>query len=445
MSKNPLAIIILAAGKGTRMKSPKPKVMHELAGKPMINWLLDTATALNPEKIIVVAGPDMPELESAVAPHATVIQEQQNGTGDAIKPALPLLEGFAGQVLILMGDEPLIPLETLQDLANREGLSALAFNTNTPAGLGRVLQNPDGTLQSIIEDKDCTPEQTQITLCNAATYSVPASNLAKWINQISDDNAQGEYYLTDLPRIAANDGAPTQIIAIEWQGSWGINTRTQLAAHEQMLQTRLREALMDSGVTMQDPATVYLWHDTKIASPCTLEPNIYCGPAVTIEKNTTIKAFTHLEGTHIKSGASIGPFARLRPGAKIAQDVRIGNFVEIKNAQIGERSKIGHLAYVGDACLDEDVNFSAGAITVNYDGFQKHQTIIGKNVMIGSNVNLVAPIQVGDDAFVAAGSTITEDVPSGALSIAREPSEIRKGWAAKYRKIKQAAKDKLAG
>ena len=443
MSKKPLAIVILAAGQGTRMKSARPKVMHELAGKPMINWLIQTCEQLSPEKIITVVGPDMADLEAAVKPHSHVVQPKPEGTADAVKRALPLLKDFDGQVLILMGDEPLVPLEALQEMLTHD-LSALAFDTLTPHGMGRVLLNDDGTLQKIVEEKECSEEQKHITLCNAGNYVVPGAKLAGWIEKISNDNAAGEYYLTDLPVIAAQDGAQTYVVEFGWEGPWGVNTQSQLAAHEYMIQEFLRETAMVSGVIMQDPATVYLWHDTQIAPGVLIEPNVYFGPGVTVAEGTHIKAFSHIEDAKIGKNTTVGPFARLRPGTDIGEDVRIGNFVEIKKSKIGNRSKISHLGYVGDTVMGEDVNFSCGAITVNYDGFQKHQTTIGKNVMVGSNVNLVAPIEIDDGAFIAAGSTITEDVPEDALSIAREPSEIREGWAAKYRKLKASAKRKKA-
>lgn len=440
MSKKPLAIVILAAGKGTRMKSDKPKVMHELAGKPMINWLIDTCERLSPAKIITVIGPDMPELAEAVAPHETAIQETRDGTAGAVKAALPALDGFDGNVLILMGDEPLVAPNILEALIAADTLSVQGFDTFSPAGLGRMVLNDDGSLKQIVEDKDCDAVQKQITLCNAGNYCVPADQLAQWVNQIGNDNAQKEFYLTDLPAIAAKDGVATTVIRGNWIGPWGVNDRLQLAIHEKMLQTRLREQALLNGVTMMDADSVYFHHDTKIGEGVTIEPNVFFGPDVTIDKGVTIKAFCHIEGAYIKSGATIGPFARLRPGTNIAEDVRIGNFVEVKKSNIGKGSKINHHGYVGDAEMGEGVNFSCGAITVNYDGFDKHKTIIGDNVMVGSNVSLVAPIKIGDGAFLAAGSTLTKDVEGDALSMTRPATENKAGWAAKYRKLKKAAK-----
>jgi len=440
MSNNPLAIVILAAGKGTRMKSDKPKVMHELAGKPMINWLIDTCEQLNPQKIITVIGPDMPELAEAVAPYETAIQETRDGTGGAVKCALPHLEGFNGDVLILMGDEPLVHLESLQALINAGSLAVQGFDTLSPAGLGRMILNEDGTLKEIIEDSDCTLEQKQISLCNAGNYCVPADKLGDWINQIGSENAQNEYYLTDLPSIAAKDDVQTQVVRGQWLGPWGVNDRLQLSVHEKMLQIRLRENALLNGVSMIDPDSVYFHHDTKIESGVIIEPNVFFGAGVSIDSGAHIKAFCHIEGADIASNAIIGPFARLRPETQIAQDVRVGNFVEVKKSTIGKGSKINHHGYVGDTDMGEGVNFSCGAITVNYDGFEKHKTIIGDNVMVGSNVSLVAPINIGDGAFLAAGSTLTNNVESDALSMTRTEAENKAGWAAKYRAIKSAAK-----
>ena len=443
MSNSDLAIIILAAGKGTRMKSDSPKVMHTLAGKPMINWLIETSEQLNPKKIITVIGPDMPALEEAVAPHETAIQKDRNGTGGAVKCALPTLKDFKGKVLILMGDEPLVELSVLKALAENDGLAVQGFDTLAPAGLGRMLLNQDGTLDKIVEDRDCSDEQKRISLCNAGNYCVPAEHLEGWINQIGNDNAQGEYYLTDLPAIAVKDGHKTQVVRSNWIGPWGINDRIQLAFHEKLLQVRLREKALLEGVSMIDPDSVTFHHDTKIAAGAVVDTNVFFGPEVTIESGVHIKSFCHLEGTHVKAGTTVGPFARLRPGSEISEDVKIGNFVEIKKSSIGKGSKISHLAYVGDTDMGENVNFSCGAITVNYDGFDKHKTKIGNNVMVGSNVNLVAPVILEDGAFAAAGSTITKDVDADSLAISRIDTDVKKGWAARFRKIKNAAKIKM--
>ncbi len=448
MSTKPLAIVILAAGAGTRMKSDRPKVMHELAGRPMVNWLLDACKNLQPEKIVVVTGPDMPELEAAIKPHVSAVQKTRDGTGGAVKCAAPALKGFTGDVLILLGDCPLITKSTMAALINAKGdnaLSVLGCVMDNPYGYGRLILNNAGELEDIAEEKDASGEQKQVQLVNTGAFCADGEKLESWLGKIDNDNAQKEFYITQLPSIIKSEGGQTSVAVIaDPTEIHGCNTRTDLAALEKTLQGLLRRAHMNEGVSMQDPDTVYLWHDTKIAAGCTLEPNIYFGPEVTLEAGVHIRAFSHLEGTHIKSGTSVGPFARIVGEVNVGKDVKIGTFVEIKRSTIGDRSKMAHLAYIGDCTMGEDVNVGCGAITVNYDGFEKHQTIIGKNVMVGSNVNLVAPVHIDDGAFVAAGSTITEDVPADSLSIARDTAEIRKGWAAKYRKIKEAAKRKKA-
>lgn len=443
MSKKPLAIVILAAGKGTRMKSPLPKVMHTLAGKPMISILIDEVARLKPAKIIVVTAPDMKELRELVKPHESVIQKEQNGTGDALKAALPALKGFAGNVLVLMGDEPFTSLDLLKSMAAYNGASAMAIVPPDPTGLGRMITDGD-ILVDIVEEKDCSPEQREIFVCNAGNYCFPAEKLTRWLTKLSNRNAQGEYYLTDLPKIAAADGVETKVFAVSIDYTWGVNDRAQLAEHEHIFQSRLREKFLKDGVSMQDPATVYFHHDTKIGANVHIEPNVWFGKGVVIGDNAHIKAFSHIEGATVGKNTTVGPMARLRPGAKIGNDVRIGNFVEIKNSTIGDRSKVSHLGYVGDCIMGDETNFGCGAITVNYDGFEKYQTVIGKGAMVGSNVNLIAPVQIDDGAFIAAGSTITENVPADALSVGRSRNEIREGWAAKFRKIKAQKKREAA-
>ncbi len=446
MSDTPLAIIILAAGMGTRMKSDKPKVLHEVAGKPMINWVLDSALKLKPQKIITVIGPDMPALKKAVAPHETVIQKDRNGTGGAVKCALNALKDFKGDVVILLGDCPLITSKTLKGLIKARSedllteLSVLSMELEEPKGYGRLITNKDGYVTAIIEEKDAKAKEKAINLVNAGAFCVNSEKLSSWIGKIDSDNAQNEYYLTDIVKIASKEGVNCASFVCKTPSELkGCNSRADLAEIESIFQDNTRNSFMAAGVTMLEPNSVHFHHDTKIAQDCIIEPNVFFGPAVKLEKGVHIKAYSYLEDCIIRSEATIGPFARIRPGTDIGSDARIGNFVEIKKSKIGKGSKIGHLAYVGDTIMGEDVNFSAGAITVNYDGFQKHQTIIGKNVMVGSNVNLVAPVAIDDGAFIAAGSTITEDVPADALSIARDVAEVRQGWAAKYRKLKAAA------
>lgn len=444
-TQKPLAVIVLAAGKGTRMRSGKAKVLHKIGGLPMIAHVLRAAEKLKPKKIVVVIGPGMKDVAAAVKPHATAVQKTQAGTGDAVKAALPALRNFSGDILVLYGDVPLVRTDELQALVARRraegaGIAIGVMNPEDPSGYGRVILNKDGTLKQIIEEKDANPGQRTIGLCNTGLMCADGVKLPGWIAQIKSANRQKEYYLTDLPAIAAKEKIKTAVVEIEEDSMTGVNNRFDLAYAENIFQNRKRLEMLAAGVTLTDPVSVYFSWDTKIAADVTIEPHVFFGPGVEIETGSVIKAFSHLEGAKIGKNASIGPFARLRPDTVLGDSVRVGNFVEIKKSKIGKGAKINHLAYVGDTVMGEDVNFSAGAITVNYDGFDKHKTVIGKNVMVGSNVNLVAPVTVKDGAFIAAGSTITHDVPAGALSVAREHQQVRKGWAVNFRKRKTAGK-----
>lgn len=439
--KTPLAIVILAAGKGTRMKSDKPKVMHEIAGRPMIGWLIETAQALQPEKIIVVTAPGIEDVAKAAAPHHIVHQVEQRGTGDAVKPALPLLKGFDGKVLILLGDEPFLDKDVLEEMIGWDGLSVMAVRPLSPKGLGRMIANEDGTLDRIVEEKDATDEQKEIRLCNAGNFCIPASHLGKWLDQLQPNNAQNEFYLTDIPRIAEKDGYLTYVVESEIQWVWGINTRAELAEHERMAQVMLREKAMAAGATLIDPNTVYLSFDTVIGRDVVIEPNVFFGPGVTVGDNVVIHAHSHLEKVTIEKGASIGPFARLRGGAVLKENVKIGNFVEVKNSVIEAGAKANHLAYLGDAVIGTKSNIGAGTITCNYDGFDKHKTTVGAGVFVGSNSTLVAPVSLGDGSFVAAGSVVTHDVPKDALIVARARQLLKEGWAVLYRNKKKDKKE----
>jgi bifunctional UDP-N-acetylglucosamine pyrophosphorylase / glucosamine-1-phosphate N-acetyltransferase len=443
--KNDLSIIILAAGKGTRMKSAKPKVLHKVAGLPLISHVIKTAESLRPKKIVVVVGPDMDDVAAVAKPHAIAVQRTQKGTGDAVKAAIPHLKNFKGDVLVLYGDVPLVQAEELKQLikARRDkkaGLALAAMRPANPGGYGRMVLNPDGSLKKIIEARDASAAEKEITLCSAGIICADFENLEKWLDKITNKNAQKEYYLTTLPEIAAAENSKNIVFEVPAQSMAGVNDRIDLAMVETLFQRRKRLEMLQSGVTMIDPETVYFSHDTKIAVDVMIEPNVIFGEGVSIGSGSNIRAFSHIEGADIGKNVNIGPFARLRPGSVIGEDVRIGNFVEIKKSKIGKGAKIGHLSYVGDTLMGDETNFSAGAITVNYDGFDKYKTVIGKNVMIGSNVNLVAPVKIDDGAIVAAGSTITDNVQANALSIARERQTDRKNWAAEFRKKKKVKK-----
>jgi len=430
------AVIILAAGKGTRMKSDRPKVMHEIAGRPMINWIIDTAESLNPEKIIVVTAPDMDDVAAAVHPYPCAIQKQQRGTGDAVKPAIPLLKGFKGKVLILLGDEPFLDKAALKKMIAQEGLSVMAVRPVSNKGLGRMSVHEDGTLDSIIEEKDCTPAQKKIDLCNAGNFCLPYKPLAGWLDKLKTNNKQKEYYLTDIPKLAAKDGFKTHIVEAKARCVWGVNTRAELAEHERIAQQDLREKAMKNGATLIDPSSIHLSADTKIGFDVVIEPNVFIGKGVKIGNGVHIHAFSHIEGAEIEARAQVGPFARVRPKSVIKQGASIGNFIEVNRSIIGVGAKAKHVSYLGDAVIGEKVNIGAGTIIANYDGFNKHQTIIEKGAFIGTNSTIIAPVSIGEGAIVAAGSTITKDAPKNALAIGRSHQTNYAGWASEYRKVK---------
>ncbi|MCI5060682.1 MAG: bifunctional UDP-N-acetylglucosamine diphosphorylase/glucosamine-1-phosphate N-acetyltransferase GlmU [Alphaproteobacteria bacterium] len=442
-SNSALAVIILAAGKGSRMKSALPKVMHEIAGRPMINWLIETVEQLNPEKIIVVTAPDMGDVKDAVAPHQCVIQKEQLGTGDAVKPAMKELQGFDGKILVLMGDEPFLDLADLQNMISQDGLSVMAIEAHDPHGLGRMVLKSNGTLDKIVEEKDASDEQRAITLCNAGNFCFPAKHLGDWLEKLNNDNKAGEYYLTDIPAIAAKDGVETHVITAGARNVWGINTRLELAEHERMAQIMLRTRAMQNGVTMIDPDSVTLSWDTTFGQDIIIQPHVFIGPGVSVGDGTTIRAFSHIEGTTIGQSTKIGPFARLRPGSSIEEGAAIGNFIEVNRSTIKAGAKSKHVSYIGDTTIGEGTNIGAGTIIANYDGFYKHKSEIGKNVFIGSNSTLISPVVIGEGAIIAAGSNINKDVPANAMGIGRSRQENHNGWASEYRKMKQNQKNKL--
>ena len=423
------AAIVLAAGLGTRMRSALPKVLHPLGGRPMIQHLL-AACAPVFGRIVVVVGPDMPELESAVAPHDVVVQRERLGTGHAALQAAPLLGGYQGDVAVLYGDNPLISTPTIKALmAAREsaGLALLAMRPADPARYGRVLLDAKGEVTRIVEWADGTEEERAIGLCNAGVIAAPARELFHWLDAIGNNNAKGEYYLTDVIEGARRDGK--RVVAVEAPEAElrGINSRSELAQAEAELQGALRAAAMAGGVTMLAPETVHLCHDTKFGADVVLEPNIFFGPSVVVEDGVSIRAFSHLEGCVVKQGAVIGPYARLRPGTLIEPHAHVGNFVELKATTLGVGAKANHLSYLGDATIGAGANIGAGTITCNYDGVAKHRTEIGEGAFIGSDTALVAPVRVGARALVAAGSVITEDVPDDALAIARGRQAVKPG------------------
>jgi len=441
MTGRPSIAVILAAGKGTRMKSELEKVLHPLGGTPMLGHVLAMAGAVGFDQKTVVLGPQMDAVEAYCrdldGSAKCIVQTKQDGTADAVLTARNCLEGFSGDVVVLYGDTPLLRPETVgtvrQALGQGADVVVLGFEARDPTGYGRLITNGDDRLLAIREEMDASPEERAITLCNSGVFGFRGEIVLQILDKIGNENAKGEFYLTDAVEIARADGLQAVAVACEEEEVLGINTRAELARAEAAMQQRLRELAMVNGATLIAPETVYLSADTVMGTDVVLEPHIVLGRNVTLEDGVTVKAFSHLEGAHVKRGATVGPFARLRPGAEIGEQARIGNFVEVKNATFEEGAKANHLAYVGDARVGAGANVGAGTITCNYDGFDKHLTDIGAGAFIGSNSALVAPVRIGQGAYVGSGSVITKDVADDALAVTRAPQQQREGWAAKVR------------
>lgn len=436
------AAILLAAGLGTRMKSRLPKALHPIAGRPMLNHLIAACEAVF-DRIVVVVGPEMPALERAAAPHATVVQAERLGTGHAALQAAPLLADFPGDVAVLYADNPLITPETMRRLraARAEaGLTLLAMRPADPARYGRVVQDAAGDVARIVEYADATEAERGIGLCNAGVLCAPAADLFRWLGGVRNDNRAGEYYLPDVVPLAVAEGRRVRAVEAPEAELRGINSRAELATAEAEVQGALRLAAMAGGATLIQPESVVLCHDTRLGQDVTLGPNVVFGPGVTVEDGVEIRAFSHLEGCVVRQGAVVGPFARLRPGSDVGPAAHVGNFVELKNTVLGEGAKANHLAYLGDAAIGAGSNIGAGTITCNYDGFAKHRTEIGAGVFIGSNTTLVAPIRLGDGAFAAAGSTLTRDVAPDAMAFGRARPTEKAGAAAEFRAARRKEK-----
>ncbi len=431
------AVVVLAAGKGTRMISELPKVLHILAGAPLLEHALANAYDLEPERVVVVTGQGAEDVERTAIefrPETLIAhQSEQLGTAHAVRMAIPHLDGFEGPVVVLYGDTPLVQPETLRamldEIAGGADLTVLGFEATDPGGYGRLVIGDAGDLSRIVEAKDATPEERAIALCNSGVMALDAGTLRALISRVGNENAKREYYLTDLVGHAVSGGLRATVITCPEAETIGVNSRSDLSEAERLFQAAARARALGNGTTLVDPSTVWFARDTTIGRDVWIGPNVYFGPGVTVESGATIHPFCHLEGCHISNGAQVGPFARLRPGAELAENVRIGNFVEVKNAVLGEGAKANHLAYLGDASIGERSNIGAGTIFCNYDGVFKHRTEIGAGAFIGSNAALVAPVRVGAEAIVAAGSVITEDVPDGALALARGRQETKPGLA----------------
>ncbi|MBV6634550.1 MAG: bifunctional UDP-N-acetylglucosamine diphosphorylase/glucosamine-1-phosphate N-acetyltransferase GlmU [Mameliella sp.] len=442
------ALIVLAAGKGTRMNSDQPKVLHRIAGAPMLWHALRAGAALEPERTVIVGGHGFDAVAEAARDYdpdlSVVEQAEQLGTGHAVRIALPALEGFEGDVVVLYGDTPFISPDTLEAMRAARAthdVVVLGFEAADPARYGRLVREGDD-LVKIVEFKDATDEERDITLCNSGVIAADKGLLAEMLARVGNDNASGEYYLTDVPGLARAEGRSATVVRCPEAETLGVNSRTDLAFAEAAFQAAARAELLDLGVTLQAPETVHLAWDTVVGRDAEIEPNVVFGPGVTVESGARIRAFSHLEGCHVSRGAIVGPYARLRPGAELAEDVHVGNFVEVKNAVLHEGVKANHLTYIGDAEIGEKTNIGAGTITCNYDGVFKHRTVIGKRAFIGSDTMLVAPVTIGDGAMTGSGSTITSDVPARALAIARGKQETKPGLAEKLMNMLRAKKAK---
>ena len=434
------AAIVLAAGKGTRMKSSLHKVLHPIAGRPMLDHLLAAVGELGPSRTVLVVGHGRDQLEAATAGRAAIaVQEPQLGTGHAVQQAQAALGGFEGDVLILYGDVPFVRAATLRSMLERlhapdaPAVVVLGFEPADAGHYGRVIADADGRIGKMVEFKDASEEERACRLCNSGLMAVRARDLFDLLDRVDNDNVQGEYYLVDIVNVARDDGRASAVVVTDRPGEvTGINSRGELAAAEAQWQRFRREEAMADGASLRAPDTVFFSHDTKLGRDVTVEPHVVFGPGVTVHDNVRIRAFSHLEGCELHSGAQIGPYARLRPGAVLERDAFVGNFVEVKNAVLHEGAKASHLTYLGDAEIGAGANIGAGTITCNYDGYFKYRTVIGERAFIGSNSALVAPVTIGADAIVAAGSTVSRDVAPGELRMVRAEQLVKPGWADRF-------------
>jgi bifunctional UDP-N-acetylglucosamine pyrophosphorylase / glucosamine-1-phosphate N-acetyltransferase len=440
------ALIILAAGQGTRMMSDLPKVLHQIAGAPLFAHAMASGAALSPEKTILIAGYGADAVRQAALDIDedvdVILQDEQLGTAHAVAQAREALADFNGNAFVLYGDTPFIRPETLERMAEARqdhDVVVLGFEAADPGRYGRLVMRGD-VLERIVEFKDASDQERAITLCNSGVICAEASVLFDLVSRVGNDNAAGEFYLTDIVAIAGQTGLSATAVSCDEAETLGINSRAELAQGEAAFQSRARAEALETGVTLIAADTVYFSHDTLIGRDAVIEPNVVFGPGVTVETGARIRAFSHLEGCHVSTGAIVGPYARLRPGAELANNARVGNFVEIKNAQIGEGAKVNHLSYIGDATLGDACNIGAGTITCNYDGVFKHHTEIGESAFIGSNTMLVAPVSVGAHALTASGSVITSDVPAESLALSRAKQVNKPGLGRRLMDKLKAAK-----
>jgi bifunctional UDP-N-acetylglucosamine pyrophosphorylase / glucosamine-1-phosphate N-acetyltransferase len=434
----PIAAIVLAAGKGTRMKSDLHKVLHPIAGRPMLMHLLGSFAGLKPAAQIVVAGDRREQLEAALGGSGveTVVQEPQLGTAHAALMAKPSLVDFEGLVLVCFGDVPFLSAPTVQRLCDAVSSNAkvavLGFRPADSAAYGRIIADADGTVRKMVEHKDANDAERAVNLCNSGVIVAHSSNMWRLLEAVGNDNAAGEYYLPDVATNAIAEGARVVVVETDPFEVAGINSRGELAAMEAQWQARRRTQAMVDGATLIAPETVWFAWDTKLGRDVLIEPNVFFGPGVSVADNVKIRANCHIEGASIGSGAEVGPFARLRPGTVLEEKTKIGNFVETKKAHLKKGAKANHLAYLGDAEIGAGANIGAGTITCNYDGYFKYQTVIGEGAFIGSNSALIAPVKIGRDAIVAAGSAVSRDVADGELRMVRAEQLVKPGWADRF-------------
>jgi bifunctional UDP-N-acetylglucosamine pyrophosphorylase/glucosamine-1-phosphate N-acetyltransferase len=435
------AVVILAAGQGTRMRSDTHKVLHPIASRALLLHLLDRVDALGADKRVVVVGKGREQVEAAIAGRDVTVafQAEQKGTGHAVQQAAEALAGYDGPVLILYGDTPFVEAETLRRMLDRldgdggPGVVVLASCPPDPLKYGRIILGEGDRIAKMVEYKDATEEERAVRLCNSGMMAIRARDLFRWLGKVGNDNAAGEYYLPDVVNIAASEGREAVVIEGDPYETAGVNSRAELAHLELEWQRRRREQALHEGATLIDPESVWFAYDTKLGRDVTVEPHVVFGPGVQIADGATIHAFSHIEGANIGLKASIGPFARIRPGTTLADRTKVGNFVELKKAAVGEGAKVNHLSYIGDASIGARANIGAGTITCNYDGFGKYRTEIGSGAFIGSNTALVAPVAIGDGAVVGAGSVITRDVEPDSLALERSDQKGIAGWAKRFR------------
>jgi bifunctional UDP-N-acetylglucosamine pyrophosphorylase/glucosamine-1-phosphate N-acetyltransferase len=445
MADRSLLVIVLAAGKGVRMCSALPKVMHPIGGRSMLAHVLATAGAVGAERIAVVVGPDMEPVRAEaarVAPGSEIFEQaEQLGTAHAVLAARPALARHSGSVLVVFADSPLVEPATfrrmIEALDGGANVAVLGFEPADPTGYGRIVLDGEGRVAAVREDKDASEAERRVRLCNAGAMAFRVPGLLDLLGRIGNANAKGEYYLTDAPALAAAQGMRAVPVICAAEEAQGVNSRAQLAAAEAVFQARARARAMEGGATLIAPETVWFSYDTVLGRDVLVEPNVFFGPGVAVEDGAHIMANCHMVEARIRAGARVGPFARLRPGADIGPSVHIGNFVEVKNARLEAGAKANHLTYIGDGRVGAGANIGAGTIFCNYDGIDKHFTDVGADAFVGSNSSLVAPVKIGDGAYVGSGSVITRDVEADSLALERATQEVRPGWAARFRRRRQ--------